>query len=71
MVSRNYKATYLFAMPTFLRGMARVLDLGDTLTVYNTFKDENTADYEALKRDWEQVGIDIAEAMKEYEHAEK
>jgi hypothetical protein len=46
-----------------MRGWARALDLGATLTEYNDFKDAEEGDAEALYSDWELVGADINEGM--------
>jgi hypothetical protein len=54
-------------MPSFWRGTARVMDLFGTLTRYNTFASAKDADTTAMKRDWEIVGQDIKDAVKEYE----
>lgn len=61
----------LFAMPSFLNGFARVLDLGGTFDMYN--EDETTveADYRALSSDWKQVGEDIYIAMEDYQHGQE
>jgi len=37
-------STFLFARPSFLEGVARVMDLGGTLQVYNNSKTEKEAD---------------------------
>ena len=62
-------ADFLFATPNFLRGMASALDLGGTMTVYNESCDEFEADARALRADWNQVGHDIYDAMREYKLA--
>lgn len=60
------KSTFLFARPSFAEGMARVVDLGSTMQVYNSSKSEKEADVKALKKDWEAVGEDILGAVKKY-----
>ncbi len=59
-------STFLFAMPSFTRGMARALDMGSTLNVYNEAASAEAADAAALANDWGQVGIDIAGAMESF-----
>lgn len=54
---------YLFAHPGFLCGMARALDLGDTLTEYNRSLSEEEADFIAMESDWMAVGDDIRNAI--------
>ena len=63
----NKYSSRLFAMPNFIGGIARVLDLGSTLNTYNVFSSEQEADYTALSRDWEIVGSDIVEAAQSTE----
>jgi hypothetical protein len=60
-------STFLFARPSFLEGVARVMDLGGTMQVYNNSKTEKEADLKALKKDWQAVGEDISNAVKSYE----
>ena len=57
----------LFATPSFLEGFARVLDLGDTFTEYNTSPDAAEADFLALRSDWRAIGeyFDTALAQNE------
>jgi hypothetical protein len=55
---------YLFAKPNFIGGMARLLDLGSTLNVYNDSPSEEIADMKALKSDWMAVGNDMRFAIK-------
>lgn len=57
----------LFATPSYLEGFARVLDLGDTFTDYNTSPDAAEADFLALRSDWRAVGEDFDTALAQYE----
>jgi len=58
---------YLFARPDFLSGMARALDLGATLVLFNDSPTEQMADRLAMQSDWSAVGEDIREAIKRFE----
>ncbi len=58
---------FLYARPSFLEGMARVMDMGNTLNEYNTFETGEEADYTALLMDWIAVGRDMQAAMGQYE----
>ena len=58
----------LFAMPDFVNGIARVLDLGGTFDVYNEAQTGQEADYQAIASDWKQVGEEIYTAMENYQH---
>lgn len=72
---------FLFTTPSFLRGMARTLDIGGVLAgvSYNTSKDGPSADAWAVANDWYAVGGDLRRAMssavgidgEETEQAEK
>lgn len=60
------KSSVLYATPSFIRGMAATLDLGSTLTIYNTSRSETEADMIALSSDWLIVGEDIEIAMNRW-----
>ena len=60
-------STFLFSRPSFIEGMARVVDLGATMQVYNDCETEKEADLKALKKDWGSVGEDIVLAASKYE----
>ena len=53
----------LFARPSFLEGVARLLDLGGTLNEYNGFDTPEDADLVALRSDWEALGRDYRSAL--------
>lgn len=55
-------STFLFARPSFLEGLARIFDFGNTLTEYNRSRTPQEADARALASDWLMVGEDIANA---------
>ncbi len=61
----NLHSTSLFASTSFLEGLARVLDIGGTLNVYNTSLTERQADFWALYNDWRAVGQDIRDVASE------
>lgn len=48
-------ATFLFARPSFLEGLSRVLDLGATLQEYNSSLNPEQADAIAQQMDWQAV----------------
>ena len=66
-MKNTYISSRLFARPSFVEGMSRVLDLNVTLQEYNTSETENKADIEALKSDWRAVGDDLKVSIKSYE----
>ena len=57
------RTDYLFATPSFLTGVARLLDLSGRFDVYNDSDDEALADARAIYSDWRMVGQDLAGAM--------
>ena len=59
--------TYLFAMPSFLRGVARLFDPLGRLNQYNVSDTPQEADYRALLADWKAVSEDIRQAMIDYQ----
>jgi len=60
---------FLFAMPSFVSGAARLLDLYCLYDLYNTSSTEREADYKAVLSDWRVVGQDILTAMKQFERS--
>lgn len=56
----------LFTMPTFVEGVARAVDVGDTLTVYNISASPEEADLRAIRADWLAVGNDLRRVMRRY-----
>lgn len=63
---RGNHSDFLFARPSFMGGMARILDFGGTLKEYNTSPNEQMADAKALSEDWKAVGDDLRSALAEY-----
>lgn len=57
----------LFARPSFIEGMSRVLDLGGTLQEYNNSETEQKTDIEELKNDWHAIGDDLRFSISNYE----
>lgn len=50
---------FLFAMPGWLSGAARSLDVGATFDVYNVMRTPEQADTWATMQDWMTVGNDF------------
>lgn len=63
----NSYSTKLFARPSALEGVSRLLDLGATMQEYNGSETETEADLKALSADWQAVGRDINDAIEKYE----
>ena len=49
------------------RGIAQILDIGNTLGTHPTFATPDEADAYALRSDWAAVGQDIRHAIKHFE----
>lgn len=60
------RSDFLFARPSFIGGMASVLDLGSTLSVYNESPSTEDADIRALTSDWHTTGEDLKSAMEKW-----
>jgi hypothetical protein len=55
---------FLFATPSFIRDMGRVVDLGATMNCYNVSETPLEADMRALENDWSVVGAEISRAAE-------
>jgi hypothetical protein len=58
---------FLFARPSALSGIARLLDFWGTFDAYNNSRNGSEADAKALYCDWRTVGEHLMEAMESYE----
>jgi hypothetical protein len=56
--------SYLFASPSFLSGVARVVDLGGIFDDYNVSRTPQEADAAGLRSDWADVGRDLRSAFQ-------
>lgn len=67
---RDYKTEknrlYLFSKPSFLTGIARLIDVFRATNKYNTSNSDQQADYDALYSDWLAIGDDIWKATEKY-----
>lgn len=61
------RSSFLFADPSFIGGLATVLDIGGTLTEYNESNSPEEADMRAIRSDWTSVGEDLLHAMEQWE----
>lgn len=59
----NQLSTFLFARPSFYEGVGRVIDFGNTLSMYNISETGEEADYSAFLADWSVIGDDIQGAI--------
>ena len=58
---------FLYAHPSFLSGLARVLDLFGVFDSYNRSRSPQEADAKAMYADWRIVGQDIMDAAERFE----
>jgi hypothetical protein len=56
------RTDFLFATPSFLSGIARVLDIFGIFDSYNESRDGKEADAKAMFSDWSMVGYDLKSA---------
>ncbi|MDY6785229.1 MAG: hypothetical protein SW833_22230 [Cyanobacteriota bacterium] len=63
----NKLTSYLYARPSLLEGIARLLDIGGTLSEYNT---SEQADALAIYSDWLVVGDDLRKVLRSYPELE-
>ena len=59
MYETKKRTDFLFAVPSFLSGVATILDLFGTFRRYNTSKTPNEADTRAVASDWGVVSDDL------------
>ncbi len=64
----NKLTGFLYARPSLIEGMSRLIDFGNTLQVYNSSLSPEQADFLALSSDWHVIGDDLRAAMNEYSH---
>ncbi len=57
--------SFLYAKPSVIEGLARVLDASGTLNEYNQSSTPEQADRRALRADWKAVGEDLRRAIME------
>ncbi len=60
---RRSRTDFLFAQPSFISGVARLVDFGCVFDLYNYSRTPVEADVRASVSDWLNVGDDICEAV--------
>ena len=58
------RSDFLYASPSFLEGMARILDFGNNLNEYNSSQSGEEADEIAIRMDWSMVGADLKKVLR-------
>lgn len=64
----DLQSDYLFARPSFIEGIARLIDPTGSLNSYNRAPTPESADARALAEDWRAVGHDVRVALDELRH---
>jgi len=63
--TRKAKITsFLYARPSFLEGVGRVVDFGNALQKYNTSSSSARADERSIRSDWASVGSDMCQVLE-------
>ena len=65
-IFEGHYSDFLFARSSLVGGVARLLDLGGTLKIYNYSSSEEMADLNAISQDWKAVGNSLRKALEEY-----
>ncbi len=55
---------FLYARPSFLEGVGRIIDFGNILQKYNTSSTPELADKKAIQSDWLAVGNDMRQVLR-------
>ncbi len=67
LMSDQIHSSSLYINSSFLRGIARVADLYGAMNQSDTYNTQEFPDYEAIKRDWEVIGLDLYGGIKQYQ----
>jgi hypothetical protein len=65
-LSASTRSSFLFATPTWLEGVGRLVDLGNFLTQYNVTNPPVDPDARALGQDWRAVGDQLRFAIADF-----
>lgn len=65
-MSEEFRSTFLFPTPNWCEGMARLVDFGNSLTMFNRSQAPEDPDVRAMTQDWLSVGDRIREAMSKF-----
>jgi hypothetical protein len=59
------QSDYLFARPSLMEGIGRLVDFSGSLETYNTEPTPAQSDARAIGRDWQAIGHDLRVALDE------
>jgi hypothetical protein len=57
------QSDYLFARPSFVEGVGRMVDVSNSMNMYNYSRDGAEADARAIQQDWKALGHDVRVAL--------
>jgi len=70
-----YQSSHTFRLfqkhPSFLDGLASLVDMSPNASRYHQNKSGEEADSEALRADWYAIGADLWQAVRQYERKRK
>jgi hypothetical protein len=66
-MNTSFEGFKLYANPSFGEGVARLIDFSGSLNEYNFSESPAQADFRAIQSDWESVGLDIIEAIEQFD----
>ena len=64
-LGNDLRSNYLFARPSFIEGVGRIVDLYGSMNSYNAAPTPEEADARALYEDWKAVGHDLRVAVEQ------
>ncbi len=67
----NRLIALLFARPSFIEGMGRMMDFHGSMSEYNYSSEGHTADNRAIRSDWLRIGADMRFAMSEFDRGNR
>ncbi len=59
------QSDYLFARPSLIEGVGRIVDLPNSLNTYNYARNGAEADARAIYQDWKALGHDLRVALEQ------
>ena len=62
-MSEEFNREHIYSQPSFMRGLARLIDFSGDLDKYKHYEEPDSA---LLAQDWQTVGRDIQVALERY-----
>lgn len=64
-IKDQIQSDFLYARPSFIEGVGRMLDVAGSLSMYNISRSPEAADGRAMYEDWKALGHDLRVALEE------